>query len=69
MESACARKLRYNTEKEAKRAMKRLRKILPYKIYYYPCEVCYGWHHSKLAPAEHGRLQVYFHAINKGRRL
>lgn len=49
--------------------MKRLRKIVAYKLYYYPCEICYGWHHSKLAPADYGRLQAYFHAVKKMPKL
>lgn len=62
----CAKKTRYNTKSEAKKAAKKAAKNLAYKLYYYKCDVCIGYHLSKMSPEENSRLTRYYIALRSG---
>jgi len=49
----CVRKIRYKTEQRALRAIKKLRKrcIVVHTPYVYHCEVCRGFHLTKMPQA------------------
>ncbi len=48
--NACIRKVRYEDKWKAEGAVKRTRKRAKADIFVYRCDICQGWHLTKMAP-------------------